>query len=145
MDDLSIAAVPSRSSHVSLANISLTSTAPTSSSSSSSSISTAEKKKKTNKVGWSKGFLNSTAHRKLKSANKVDITSKGSSSCIIVQEASSDTTLLQSIDNNTNDSYYPSSLNEKTYDVVVDETEVIVEPPKKNLAFTGHIFERMTP
>ena len=146
MNDLSIAAVPS------LANISLTYAAPTLSSSSSSS--TAEKKKKkTNKVGWSKGFLNSTTQLKRKTMTttsdeiyEVDVNAKDSS--IVVQAASSD--ILQSIDNNTNTTSASSIV--KTNDVVVDEVGIVeIDKPevivasKKNVAFTGHIFERITP
>lgn len=145
MNDLSIAAVPS------LANNSLIYAAPTSSSSSSS---TAGKKKKTNKVGWSKGFLNSTTQPKRKIMTttsdemiyKVDMTAKDRSK--VIQAASSDT--LQSMDNNTNTTSTSSIV--KTNDVVVDEVGIVeIDKPevivasKKNVAFTGHIFERITP
>ena len=151
MNDLLIATVPS------LANNSLTYAAPTSSSSlsssSSSSSSTTEKKKK--KVGWSKGFLNSTTQLKHKTMTttsdemiyKVDVTAKDSSN-IVVQAASSDT--LQSMDNNTNTTSTSSIV--KTNDEVVDEVGIVeIDKPevivasKKNVAFTGHIFERITP
>lgn len=153
MNDLSIDEAPSES----IVNNSLTSIAPvSSSSSSSSSSSTAEKKKKTNKIGWSKGFLNSTTQRKRKPTNttsdeikyEVDITSKDKS--IIVQATSSDT--LQSIDNNNNTaSIVKTNDDVKVVDddevgiVVVDKSEEEKVAPKKNIAFTGHIFERMTP
>lgn len=145
MNDLSIASVPS------LANNSLIYAAPTSSSSSSS---TAGKKKKTNKVGWSKGFLNSTTQPKRKIMTttsdemiyKVDMTAKDRSK--VIQAASSDT--LQSMDNNTNTTSTSSIV--KTNDVVVDEVGIVeIDKPevivasKKNVAFTGHIFERITP
>ena len=147
MHDLSIATVPS------LANNSLKYAAPTSSSSSSSST-TEKKKKKTNKVGWSKGFLNSTTQLKRKTMTttsdeiyEVDVTAKDSSS-IVVQATSSDT--LQSMDNNTNTTSTSSIV--KTNDLVVDEVGIIeIDKPevivasKKNVAFTGHIFERITP
>ena len=146
MNDLSIAAVPS------LANNSLTYAAPTLSSSSSSSTAEKKKKKKTNKVGWSKGFLNSTTQLKRKTMTttsdeiyEVDVNAKDSS--IVVQAASSDT--LQSMDNNTNTTSASSIV--KTNEVVdevgiveIDKPEVIVAS-KKNVAFTGHIFERITP
>ena len=147
MNDLSIAAVPS------LANNSLTYAAPTLSSSSSSSTAEKKKKKKTNKVGWSKGFLNSTTQLKRKTMTttsdeiyEVDVNAKDSS--IVVQAASSD--ILQSIDNNTNTTSASSIV--KTNDVVVDEVGIVeIDKPevivasKKNVAFTGHIFERITP
>ena len=150
MNDLSIATVPS------LANNSLTYAAPTSSSSSSSSSSsTTEKKKK--KVGWSKGFLNSTTqlqHKTMATTSdemiyEVDVTAKDStSSSIVVQATSSDT--LQSMDNYTNTTSTSSIV--KTNDLVVDEVGIVkIDKPevivasKKNVAFTGHIFERITP
>lgn len=131
MNDLSIAAVPS------LVNNSLTYAAPASSSSSSS---ISEKKKKTNKVGWSKGFLNSTTPPKHKIMTttidemiyKVDMTAKDCSS-IVVQAASTSSIV-------------------KTNDIVVDDVGIVeIDKPevivasKKNVAFTGHIFERITP
>jgi len=78
------------------------------------------------KIGWSKGFLNSTTHKKIK---------------ITKDEIKSDT--LQSID-----STYSSSI-VKTQQLIdevakVEKPEIIIATSKKNIAFTGHIFERFT-